>query len=199
MANTKNNYPGPINDSDKKTLQGAGVDVSDTPIKSEEEENTGVVPDKIIDMDSSSTSSLDEDVQKTGIQFVQNKPMTNKHDLSALAEEKTKSTAKELEEEFHSELREEKPSKPTDERAVLNKNETLSELLSRIDAKLRSKKETVQSELGNLKKMKDTISHDIEEIKDLEASESKIRSEIEKIDSIREEVETIEKELNEKV
>lgn len=110
-----------------------------------------------------------------------------------------KASAEDLEKEFESELGETKIKAPLNEDAVLKKSETLAELLARIEKKLNTKKTSVKEELSNLKKMKDTISHDIGEIKDLEASEQKIKEEMKKIDSIREEVESIEEELNDKV
>ena len=200
MPNTKKPaFPGPINDSDKQTLSGVGIDVSDTPLRSEEDEATGVGEEKIIDIDGTTPSSGDADVEKTGIKFVKEDPKINKEDLSSLAESRLKASAEDLEKEFESELGETKAKAPFNEDAVLKKSETLAELLARIEKKLNTKKTSVKEELSNLKKMKDTISHDIGEIKDLEASEAKIKEEMEKIDSIREEVETIEKEFNEKV
>lgn len=212
MPNTKKPaFPGPINDSDKKTLSGVGIDVSDRPLRSEEDEATGVgdlseqAGEKIVDIDGTTPSSNDVDVEKTGIKFVKEESEVNpgraigKEDLSSLAESRMKASAEDLEKEFESELGETKIKAPLNEDAVLKKSETLAELLARIEKKLNTKKTSVKEELSNLKKMKDTISHDIGEIKDLEASEAKIKAEMEKIDSIREEVESIEKEFNEKV
>lgn len=200
MPNTKKQeFPGPINDSDKKTLSGAGIDVSDTPLRSEEDEATAVEEEKIIDIDGTTPVSGDADVEKTGIKFVKEEPKVNKEDLSSLAENRMKASAEDLEKEFESELSETKAKESFDEDTVLKKSETLAELLARIEKKLNTKKTSVKEELTNLKKMKDTISHDISEIKDLEASEAKIKAEIEKIDLIREEVENIEEELNDKV
>lgn len=202
MANTKKDYPGPINDSDKKTLAGAGVDVSDVPLKSEEEENTGPIEEeKIIDIDGTVPEGSDADIVNSGIQFVKVAPAApQNHDLSSLAEARMKEGAKELEEEFRSELSPVKaPVKQTSQKEVLGKSESLSELLARIEDKLGHKKSEVKEELMSLKKMKDTIEKDITEIKDLEASEEKIKKEIEKIDSIRAEVETIEEELHDKI
>jgi CRISPR/Cas system CMR-associated protein Cmr5 small subunit len=110
-----------------------------------------------------------------------------------------KGSSKDLEAEFRSELSDAPKSSVSDQKTVLAKSESLSELLARIEEKLGHKKTAVKEELSSLKKMKDTIEKDITEIKDLEASEDKIKSEIEKIDSIRREVETIEEELNDKV
>ncbi len=211
MPNTKKqSIPGPINDSDKQTLSGAGIDVSNTPLESEENEAAGVTGEKIIDIDGTTPASGDADVEKTGIKFVKEESKVNpdtkdfgvrvnKEDLSSLAESRLKASAEDLEKEFESELGETKTKEPFNEDVVLKKSETLAELLARIEKKLNIKKTSVKEELSNLKKMKDTISHDINEIKDLEASETKIKAEMEKIDSIREEVETIEKEFNEKV
>lgn len=200
MPNTKSDYPGPINDSDKKTLAGAGIDVSDRPIKSEEEEAIAPAEEKIIDIDGTTPLAEDADIKNSGIQFVKSEPAVNKEDLSSLAEEKTKASSKDLEEEFRSELSDApKSKKTTDHKAVLAKSESLSELLARIEDKLGHKKSEVKEELSSLKKMKDTIEKDITEIKDLEASEEKLKGEIDKIDAIREEVETIEEEFNEKL
>jgi chromosome segregation ATPase len=206
MPNTKKpSIPGPINDSDKQTLSGVGIDVSDTPLRSEEDEATGVgdlseqAGEKIVDIDGTTPSSNDVDVEKTGIKFVKEESEVNKEDLSSLAESRMKASAEDLEKEFESELGETKIKAPLNEDAVLKKSETLAELLARIEKKLNTKKTSVKEELSNLKKMKDTISHDIGEIKDLEASEQKIKEEMKKIDSIREEVESIEEELNDKV
>lgn len=206
MPNTKKpSIPGPINDSDKQTLSGVGIDVSDTPLRSEEDEATGVADlseqagEKIVDIDGTTPSSNDVDVEKTGIKFVKEESEVNKEDLSSLAESRMKASAEDLEKEFESELGETKIKAPLNEDAVLKKSETLAELLARIEKKLNTKKTSVKEELSNLKKMKDTISHDIGEIKDLEASEQKIKEEMKKIDSIREEVESIEEELNDKV
>lgn len=199
MPNTKkSSIPGPINDSDKQTLSGVGIDVSDTPLRSEEDEAAG--EEKIIDIDGTTPTETDVDVAKTGIRFVKDEPKVNKEDLSSLAESKMRASAEDLEKEFESEVGESRPQKePFNEDKVLAKSETLAELLARIEKKLNAKKTSVKEELGTLKKMKDTISHDISEIKDLEASEAKIKAEMDKIDSIREEVESIEKEFDEKV
>lgn len=214
MPNTKKpSIPGPINDSDKQTLSGVGIDVSDVPLRSEDDENSGVGEEKVVDIDGSTPSPEDADVAGTGIHFVKEEPKINKEDLSSLAESRMKSSpstnsflpigarasADDLEKEFKSELGENKTKEVFNEDTVLKKSETLSELLERIEKKLNTKKSTVKEELSNLKKMKDTIGHDIEEIKDLEASEAKIKEEIEKIESIKEEVEDIEKEFNEKL
>jgi nicotinamide mononucleotide adenylyltransferase len=194
MPNTiKSDYPGPINDADKKTLSSVGIDVDTNSENKEDEE-------KVVDIGAASTD--DSIVEKTGIQFVKESPKTplvNKEDLSSLAESRAKSSADDLEKEFKSEVGEVKTKPAFNEDEVIAKNETLAELLERIEKKLSAKKTTVKEELTTLKKMKDTISHDIGEIKDLEASEAKIKAEIQKIDSIREEVENIEKEFNEKI
>lgn len=194
MPNTiKSDYPGPINDADKKTLSSVGIDV-DTNLENKEDE------EKVVDIGPVSTD--DSIVEKTGIQFLKESPkapLVNKEDLSSLAESRAKSSADDLEKEFKSEVGEVKTKPSFNEDEVIAKNETLAELLERIEKKLSAKKTTVKEELTTLKKMKDTISHDIGEIKDLEASEAKIKAEIQKIDSIREEVENIEKEFNEKI
>ncbi len=198
MPDTKKPYPGPINDTDKQTLHGAGVDVSDTPLRSEEDETSK--EEAVVDIDSATPAVADSDVVSTGIRFIKSETPVNKEDLSSLAEASMKKSSKDLEEEFRSELGETKPvSKKTSQKEILGKSESLSELLTRIEAKLTNKKTEVKSELDSLKKMKDTISKDITEIKDLEASEEKIKAEIEKIESIREEVEDIEEELNDKI
>lgn len=197
MPNTKNDYPGPINDSDKKTLAGAGVDVSDTPLKSESDEMAMPEEEKLIDIDGTAPDSGDADIAKSGIKFVKDEPSVNKHDLSAMAEEKMKGSAKDLEEEFRSELSNAPKSKKSeDHKAILGKSESLSELLARIEDKLGHKKGEVKEELASLKKMKDTIEKDIAEIKDMEVSEEKLKEEIEKIEAIKEEVESIEEKFS---
>jgi hypothetical protein len=190
MPNAKPAYPGPINDADKKTLANAGVDVSPTPLRSEEDE------EKIIDIDESTPAS--SDMKDTGITFV-GTDTPNKEDLSALAEAKMRAAdvaSKDLEDEFRSELGDvTSPATPVTKESVHAQAETLSELLERIHKKLNAKKTTVKGELSDLKKMKDSISKDIGEIKELEASEGKIKEEIEKIETITHEVEEIEQQL----
>ncbi len=195
MPNTKNDYPGPINDSDKKTLQSAGVDVTNTPVEPEGEEDKAVsdTPEEsVVDIDSNAKVMGEDDLQKTGIKFIKEE---NKEDLSALAERRSKAAvgSKDLEEEFRSELA--VGEKSTSNQEIEVKSSSLSALLAKIQNKLGAKKKSVKEELGNLKKMKDAISKDINEIKDLEESEKKIEEEVGKIESIKKEVEMIEEEF----
>jgi hypothetical protein len=168
MPNTiKSDYPGPINDADKKTLSSVGIDVDTNSENKEDEE-------KVVDIGAASTD--DSIVEKTGIQFVKESPKTplvNKEDLSSLAESRAKSSADDLEKEFKSEVGEVKTKPAFNEDEVIAKNETLAELLERIEKKLSAKKTTVKEELTTLKKMKDALSLDITaklyfDLKDLE-------------------------------
>ena len=191
MPNTKNDDGNSINQNDKTTLHGAGVDLSDTPIEPESE------GEKIVDIDGSIPLGSDPDLEKSGVKFVEaDVPVT---DLSALAEKKAKtvsSAAKDLEAEFRSELADFKgPLKPDGEKAVMEKSGTLRSMLTLVREKLGLKKKTVKSELESLKKMKDAITKDITTIKELEESENKINAELGKIDEIKKEVEEIEKDL----
>ncbi len=185
-----------INDNDKSTLHDAGVDVSGLAVsKPAEEKKEG-----LIDMDSGVLEANDLELQKTGIKFVEEKPV-NKEDLSALAEQKSRSVqnAKDLEEEFRSELSVTSKPSASSEKAVVEKISTMAGLLSKISEKLGLKKKKVGSELQNLKKMKEGIQADIEDIKELEESEEKIKAQLEKMDAIKSEIEAIEKEVGEEL
>lgn len=173
-----------INKSENETLVSAGIDLAGG-----SSEN---IAETSVDVDGEMPK--EEDMQTSGINFVHEE---NKEDLSALAEEKMKATSKDLENEFKSELAESKASATVAHsgESIAPKKGNLSSILTKIQEKLGLKKKTVKDELGSLKKMKDSIARDIEEIKKLEASEGKIKEELDKIDSINEEVETIEKEL----
>lgn len=186
---TTNTDENSINDAEKSTLEGAGVDINGG--SSEE------IVDKVVDVDMQVPK--DEEMKDAGINFVSPEE-ANKEDLSALAEEKMRATSAELENEFKSELAVTKSSQsPADEKAFIAKKNSLSELLVKIQEKLGLKKSTVKKELGSLKEMKDSITKDIEEIKKLESSQGKIQEEMAKIDTISHEVEEIEEELTDKV
>jgi hypothetical protein len=193
MPNTKNDDSNSINQNDKTTLHGAGVDLSDTPVEPEG------APEKILDIDGATPDVNDADLQKSGVKFVTEN--VAKTDLSTLAEKKMKSESiatKDLEAEFRSELADFKgPLKPDVEKSIIEKGGSLKSMLNRIQEKLGLKKKTVKTELESLKKMKDSITKDIGEIKELEESETKINQEIEKIESIKKEVEEIERDVAE--
>lgn len=197
MPNTKNDEGDSINLSDKTTLSGAGVDLSDTPVEPEGE------IEKIVDIDGSAPADGDVDLKKSGLKFVE--PTVVNTDLSALAEKKAVGALKEniatkdLEAEFRAEMADFKGPliRPEAEKSVIDKGMSLRSMLTRIREKLGLKKKTVKTELESLKKMKDSITQDIGEIKELEESETKINEEIEKIESIRKEVEEIEKSVSE--
>ena len=182
-----------INDSDKSTLHDAGVDVSGlSAVKSSDDKK-----DSLVDMDDSVPGVNDEDLKKTGIKFVEEKPM-NKEDLSALAEEKSWN-AKDLEEEFRSQLSSASKPASVSEKAVVEKAGSMAGLLSKITEKLGLKKKKVSAELQSLKKMKEGIQADIEDIKELEESEEKIKAQLQKVDAFKSEIEAIEKEVGEEL
>lgn len=185
-----------INDKDKSTLHDAGVDVSGLAAPKPAEEKKEIV----VDMDSSVSEANDPELQKTGIKFVEEKPL-NKEDLSALAEQKSRASqnAKDLEEEFRSELSGTSKTSQASEKAVVEKISTMAGLLSKISEKLGLKKKKVGTELQNLKKMKEGIQEDIEDIKELEESEEKIKAQLLKMDTIKSEIEAIEKEVGEEL
>lgn len=194
-----NNDPKTINADDQNTLAGAGVDLSGGSSENIAESETGVPENSdsgLIDMD---TPSDPAGVKDVGIKYVEEKPVVPTTDLSGLAEAKQKQqSSEELEAEFKSELHDFKgPLRPESDAVVMNKTVSLGTLLSRIQKKLMGKKASVKEELGSLKKMKDAIGKDIEEIKELESSEQKVRNEIVKIESIKKEVEEIESQMNE--
>jgi DNA repair exonuclease SbcCD ATPase subunit len=196
-----NNYSSPINDKDKDTLHTAGVDIANN--SSTEEtliEDKDSTEEKIIDIDGAVPPANDIDLKDSGIHFVEEEtPKINKEDLSSLAEEnhrEKETISEDLEEEFRSELADIKSTNTdVNEKTVLAKAESLSELLSRIEEKLGHKKTEVKKELSSLKKMKDEITKDITEIKEMEASEEKIKNELNKIETIKKEVEAIEEEF----
>lgn len=185
-----------INDSDKSTLHDAGVDVSGLAVSAPAEDKKEVY----VDMDGSVPEQNDEDLKKTGIKFVEPAPI-NKEDLSALAEQQSRAgqKAKDLEEEFRSELSGAPKAVPVSEKAVVEKMGSMSELLSKISEKLGLKKKKVGTELQNLKKMKEGIQADIEDIKELEESEEKIKAQLQKMDTIKSEIEAIEQEVKEEL
>lgn len=187
-----------INDSDKKTMHNAGIDLPSSDSSSDDADTTA--PETVVDIDGGVPSPSDPDLQKTGIHFFDSNKDLNKTDLSSLAEEKMKSAnSKDLEAEFESQLGTFKsPSKDT-AKIVGEKSKTMSGLLAKIQAKLGLKKNKVKEELGSLKKMKEGISQDISDIKELEESEEKIQAELQKIDTITEEMEAIEKEVDEEL
>lgn len=192
MQNNPTDDSKSLNADDQTTLSGAGVDLaggSDENIAEGEKEEVEV-------MDIDSTTGAATDVP-AGIKFVEQVPVPDKTDLSALAEAKahTQPSSDDLEAEFNSELHDMKGPLKSPESVVMNKPSTLAALLQKIGTKLSSKKTSVKEELGSLKKMKDAIGHDIEEIKQLEDSERKIKDEISKIESIKKEVEEIEETL----
>lgn len=182
-----------INEADKTTLHDAGVDVKG--LAPAEEPAPAVVD---IDGGAPTEEAADSDLQKTGIKFVESAP--RKEDLSALAEQRDQmaaSTARDLEDEFKSELSGIAPkpvAKPTTERAG-----SLKSLLDQIREKLGLKKKKVKDELDTLKKMKEGISADIADIKELEESEGKIEAGLQKMDSLAGEMEAIEKEVGEEL
>lgn len=200
MPNIKKNDQTVINDNDKKELHEAGVDLPTTSSVTQEDVVESVPQqEEFIDIDSAPTVSNDVDIQSTGIKFFDEVKTENKEDLSMLAEKKQKElAAADLEEEFKSELSTANNSNET-EKAIFDKGLSMKKLLSKIREKLGLKKTKVKSELDSLKKMKDGISKDISEIKELEESEKKIETEIKKIDTIKEEMETIEKEVSEEL
>ena len=193
MPNTKTGDDNSINQSDKTTLHGAGVDLSDTPVEPEG------IPEKIVDMDVAVPDEEDPDLKKSGVKFVSEE--TPKPIVSAPTENKTKNenlNTKDLEAEFRSELADFKgPLKTGGEIGVMEKSGSLKAMLAKIQEKLGLKKKTVKSELESLKKMKDAITKDINEIKELEQSEGKINEELGKIEEIKKEVEEIEKDVAE--
>lgn len=196
MPIVKSSDDNSINDNDKSTLHDAGVDVSGLAAPKPDEEKK----EALIDMDGSVPESNDEDLKKTGIKFIEEKPV-NKEDLSALAEQKSRASqnAKDLEEEFRSELSGTAKTSVVSEKAVVEKISTMAGLLSKISEKLGLKKKKVGAELQNLKKMKEGIQEDIEDIKELEESEEKIKAQLQKMDTIKSEIEAIEKEVGEEL
>ena len=199
MPNTKKGDGNSINDSDKNTLHDAGIDVAGMPSTSPENE---IKEETIVDIDGGAPVPNDPDVEKTGIRFFdENKPSAtkvNKEDLSTLAEAKMKAEgASDLEAAFRSELSGNESEDRTS--AVIEKSGSLSALLSKIQEKLGMKKSKVKTELTNLKKMKEGISSDIADIKELEESEGKITAELKKIDTLKEEMDAIEKEVAEEL
>ncbi len=182
-----------INDSDKTTLHDAGIDVSGLSVV----KSVGNKKDSLVDVDGSVPGENDEDLKNTGIKFVE-ESRVNKEDLSALAEAKSQN-AKDLEEEFRSELSGALKSSPVSEKSVVEKGTTMAGLLSKISEKLGLKKKKVSAELQSLKKMKEGIQSDIEDIKELEESEEKIKAQLEKMDTFKSEIEAIEKEVDEEL
>lgn len=204
-----------INQAEEDTLHSAGVDVaglSHTTTASVQKPTAKAKDSKaesVVDIDDGVPKTDDPDLAKTGIKFVDEETATkeakaeapeqtvpvNKEDLSALAEAKMK--ASDLEEEFRSELT--SSEKTSAGSGDFGKTSTMTNLLQKIREKLGIKKNKVKSELENLKKMKDGISGDIADIKELEESEKKIEAEIEKVGSIKEEIDSIEKEVSEEL
>ena len=192
MQTNDANDPKSLNTDDATTLAGAGVDVaggSDENIAEGEKEEV-----EVVDIDGTAGA----DTAPAGMKFVEEPPKAAP-DVAAMAEAKQKQeSSRDLEAQFNSELHDVKaPMKPA-EPGVVPKSTTLASLLSNIQGKLGTKKESVKEELGSLKKMKDAIGHDIEEIKELEADEKKLQDEINKIETINQEVESIERDLAEK-
>lgn len=193
MQNNPTDDSKSLNADDQTTLSGAGVDLaggSDENIAENEKEEV-----EVVDIDSTTGAATDV---PPGVKFIEQAPVPDKTDLSALAEAKAvdmQPSSRDLEAEFNSELHDFKGPLKSPESAVMSKPSTLATLLQKIAGKLNSKKTSVKEELGSLKKMKDAIGHDIEEIKQLEDSEKKIKDEISKIESIKKEVEEIEETL----
>lgn len=201
---TDNNNQDSINNDDQKTLHDAGVDLpgmEDQKNKKPDSSAGEVVVD--IDGGAPKNEAMDKDLAKTGIKFVedQNTMPENKEDLSALAEKKMKEmevnlNTSDLEQEFKSQMSSDSPKKTSD---ITSKSNTLSGLLTKIKEKLGLKKTKVKTELESLKKMKEGISQDIADIKELEESEDKIEAELEKLENIKKEMEAIEQEVNEEL
>lgn len=196
MQTNDANDPKSLNTDDATTLAGAGVDVaggsSENIAEGEKEEV------EVVDIDGTAGADV---TPVAGMKFVEEAPKpTEVPDLAALAEAKQKKeeSSRDLEAQFNSELHDFKGPVKSAEPGVVPKPTTLAALLSKIQGKLGTKKASVKEELGSLKKMKDAIGHDIEEIKELEADEKKIEDEINKIETINQEVEAIEKDLAEK-
>lgn len=199
MQNIKKNDQDLINENDKKELEQAGVDLSMSSSSDIQQDIALDKQEEFVDIDSTPTVTNDPDVATTGIKFFDEINKENKEDLSLLAEKKEKEmAAADLEEEFKSELSATNISAEP-EKAIFEKGLSMKKLLSKIREKLGLKKNKVKTELDSLKKMKDGISKDILEIKELEESEKKIETEIKKIDTIKEEMENIEKEVSEEL
>lgn len=204
MKTTTPNEGDAIPIEEKDALHNAGVDVGTgafTSLASDQDKkeiDETVVPD-VVDIDSGIPDAGDSDLAKTGIQFVDQNPVPSKTDLSSLAEKKRATLdSKDLEDEFKSQFSDSKIA-GKESGAVEIKTSSLSSLLAKIQDKLGVKKKSVKEELVNLKRMKDTIGKDIEDIKELEESEEKIKTEVAKIESIKAEVDSIEREVGEEL
>ena len=75
----------------------------------------------------------------------------------------------------------------------------LESMLIKIKEKLGFKKKEVKEELENLKKVKEDIAKDIENIKELEESEDKIEGQLNKVSTMKDEISSIEKEVEEEL
>lgn len=166
--------------TDQNTMHNAGVDLDNQ-------------QEEFVDIDSTKATENDKDLKSVGLKFVDNNSKINKEDLSSLKEEKEKALhSSDLEKEFTSTMVGRSTQTGTQPSERENR---LNSLLEKIKEKLGIKKTEVRKELDDLKRVKEDISKDIENIKELEESEQKIEKELDKINLIKKEVEDIEKEV----
>jgi hypothetical protein len=174
---------------DGELLHDSGVDIVSSGTTSGQDDTSP----NVVDL---SNSSLDDEktLKESGVQFMDPND-SKKYDgdvVSSVPE------INDIEKDFLKESQVVPESKVAKEIKPAKTN-VLSEievLLNRLYEKITTKKKTVQEQIANLRKVKEEISQDIHEIKELEETQKKLKEKKDAFEKIGNEIKAVEEEAN---